>query len=98
MCGRAYSEERIPVRPNVSYQPDAGAASVARGGALSLCAFCGLLLHDDQCLCPHHHNIYGDSWAVFNRLMCNLVHRSESPPGLPEAERWEDEVVDGCVS
>ena len=36
---------------------------------MSLCASCGLQLSGDAGLCPHHHCVYGDDWAVANRIM-----------------------------
>lgn len=57
---------------------------------MALCASCGLQLSGDVALCPHHHCVYSDDWAVSNRLICNWLHRGEALPRLPERERNED--------
>jgi hypothetical protein len=57
---------------------------------MSLCAACGLTLAGNGALCQHHHYIYGDDWAVVNRIMCDFFHRGKVPPRLIRTER-EDE-------
>lgn len=42
---------------------------------MGLCINCGLQLRGDLCLCPHHHSIFGDDFALNNRALCNLIHR-----------------------
>ncbi len=56
---------------------------------MSLCASCGLQLLGDFALCPHHHYhcVYGDDWAVTNRVMCDFIHRKKVPVRLPPGER-----------
>lgn len=75
-----------------------GAAGSARrwhrlrfiGGVMSLCASCGLQLSGDAALCPHHHCVYGDDWAVANRIMCDFFHRKKVPPRLAQPDRDDD--------
>jgi hypothetical protein len=57
---------------------------------MSLCASCGLQLTGDAGLCPHHHCVYGDDWAVANRIMCDFFHRKKVPPRLSQSERDDD--------
>jgi hypothetical protein len=67
---------------------------LARGsldhGSMSLCASCGLQLAGDATLCPHHHCVYGDDWAVANRIMCDFFHRRKVPPRLAQHDRDDD--------
>jgi hypothetical protein len=58
--------------------------------AVSLCASCGLQLTGDASLCPHHHCVYGDDWAVANRIMCDFFHRGKIPPRLAQTERDDE--------
>jgi hypothetical protein len=58
--------------------------------SMSLCASCGLQLSGDAGLCPHHHCVYGDDWAVANRIMCDFFHRRKVPPRLAQTERDDD--------
>jgi hypothetical protein len=62
----------------------------ASGGGMSLCASCGLQLSGEAALCPHHHCVYGDDWAVANRIMCDFFHRKKIPPRLAQQERDDD--------
>jgi len=57
---------------------------------MSLCASCGLQLTGDAGLCPHHHCVYGDDWAVANRIMCDFFHRKKVPPRLSQNERDDE--------
>jgi hypothetical protein len=57
---------------------------------MSLCASCGLQLTGDAALCPHHHCVYGDDWAVANRIMCDFFHRGKLPPRLAQTERDDE--------
>ena len=57
---------------------------------MSLCASCALQLTGDAALCPHHHCVYGDDWAVANRIMCDFFHRKKIPPRLAPLERDDD--------
>lgn len=57
---------------------------------MSLCASCGLQLSGDAALCPHHHCVYGDDWAVANRIMCDFFHRKKVPPRLAQLDRDDD--------
>jgi hypothetical protein len=41
-------------------------------------------------LCPHHHFVYGDDWAVANRIMCDFFHRKKVPPRLAQSDRDDD--------
>jgi len=59
-------------------------------GGMSLCASCGLQLSGDASLCPHHHCVYGDDWAVANRIMCDFFHRGKIPPRLTQTERDDE--------
>ena len=59
-------------------------------GGMSLCASCGLQLTGDAGLCPHHHCVYGDDWAVANRIMCDFFHRKKVPPRLAQTERDDE--------
>lgn len=52
---------------------------------MALCASCGLQLSGEAALCPHHHCVYGDDWAVANRMMCDFLHRKWVPPRFPHA-------------
>jgi len=61
-----------------------------RAESMSLCASCGLQLSGDAGLCPHHHCVYGDDWAVANRIMCDFFHRRKVPPRLTQPERDDD--------
>lgn len=55
---------------------------------MALCASCGLTtLSGDVALCPHHHAVYGDDWAIMNRIMCDFFHRGIEPPRLPKEDR-----------
>jgi hypothetical protein len=65
-------------------QPSLGLAG------MSLCASCGLQLSGDAALCPHHHCVYGDDWAVANRIMCDFFHRKKVPPRLAQSDRDDD--------
>jgi hypothetical protein len=58
--------------------------------AMSLCASCGLQLSGESALCPHHHCVYGDDWAVANRIMCDFFHRKKVPPRLAQQDRDDD--------
>lgn len=60
----------------------------ATSSDMSLCAWCGLQLTGDTALCPHHRCVYGDDWAVANRIMCDFFHRGKVPPrrGRPERD------------
>ena len=58
--------------------------------AMSLCASCGLQLSGEAALCPHHHCVYGDDWAVANRIMCDFFHRKKVPPRLAQHDRDDD--------
>ena len=58
---------------------------------MSLCSSCGLQLSRDDGLCPHHLCVYGDDWAVANRIMCDFFHRGIVPPRLASADR-DDEI------
>jgi hypothetical protein len=58
--------------------------------AMSLCASCGLQLSGDAGLCPHHHCVYGDDWAVANRIMCDFFHRGKVPSRLAQSDRDDD--------
>src|SRR5207247_5228590 len=62
----------------------------ALGYGMSLCASCGLQLSGDAALCPHHHCVYGDDWAVANRIMCDFFHRGKIPPRLTQMERDDE--------
>jgi len=64
--------------------------SFASQGRMSLCASCGLQLSGDAALCPHHHCVYGDDWAIANRIMCDFFHRGKLPPRLTQSERDDD--------
>lgn len=57
---------------------------------MSLCASCGLRMSGDTALCPHHHAVYGDQWAVTNRIWCDYFHRERPLPRLPQSERDDD--------
>jgi hypothetical protein len=63
--------------------------SLVQGG-MSLCASCGLQLSGEAALCPHHHCVYGDDWAVANRIMCDFFHRKKIPPRLAPPDRDDD--------
>ncbi|HYE19702.1 MAG TPA: hypothetical protein VEA69_14725 [Tepidisphaeraceae bacterium] len=62
------------------------------GPAVSICSQCGCALPGDVDLCTYHHTVYGDDWAVANRIMCDLFHRGKIPPRLTAAERAEDVI------
>jgi hypothetical protein len=34
--------------------------------------------------------VYGDDWAVANRIMCDFFHRKKVPPRLAPPERDDD--------
>ena len=57
---------------------------------MSLCASCGLQLTGDAGLCPHHHCVYGDDWAIANRIMCDFFHRKKVPPRLAQNDRDDE--------
>ena len=44
----------------------------------------------DAGLCPHHHCVYGDDWAVANRIMCDFFHRGKVPSRLSHSERDDE--------
>jgi len=54
---------------------------------MTLCASCGLQLAGEFALCPHHHCVYGDNWAIGNRIMCDFFHRGVVPKRLLQADR-----------
>ncbi len=60
---------------------------------MSFCASCGLQLVSDAGLCEHHHRIYGDGWALSNRIMCDFFHRGIEPQRLPPKEREDPYFV-----
>ena len=64
--------------------------SFATDMGMSLCASCGLQLSGDAGLCPHHHCVYGDDWAVANRIMCDFFHRRKVPRRLAQTDRDDD--------
>lgn len=78
------------------------AASATGGIAMpSLCTSCGLTLPGDDGLCSHHHQVYGDDWAVGNRIFCNWIHRGVVPERLSPADRadedfWGQATVDAA--
>jgi hypothetical protein len=82
MSGRAGDQGRIAAWPLAR-------ASLA-SSFMSLCASCGLQLSGDAALCPHHHCVYGDDWAVANRIMCDFFHRRKLPPRLAPPDRDDD--------
>lgn len=47
------------------------------------CALCGikesLLNPFDGEICKHHADVYPDSWAIGNRILCDFFHRSIIP-------------------
>jgi hypothetical protein len=51
---------------------------------------CGLELSGDVALCPHHHGVYEDDWAVTNRIMCDFLHRGKIPGRLTRQERADE--------
>ena len=53
---------------------------------------CGASLYHDAQICPYHHSSDLD-WPVFNRIMCDLLHRGVEPARLPLGER-EDLMPD----
>lgn len=57
---------------------------------MSLCSSCGVQLSEDGELCPHHHYVYADDWALNNRIMCNFFHRGVVPDRLTAKERNDD--------
>jgi hypothetical protein len=57
---------------------------------MSLCASCGLQVSGDAALCPHHHCVDGDDWAVATRIMGDCFHRKTVPPRLAQADRDDD--------
>jgi hypothetical protein len=34
--------------------------------------------------------VYGDDWAVANRIMCDFFHRKKLPPRLTQNERDDE--------
>jgi hypothetical protein len=74
----------------VNHRPAAWHALRYDSDAMSLCASCGLQLSGDAALCPHHHCVYGDDWAVANRIMCDFFHRKKVPPRLAQHDRDDD--------
>jgi hypothetical protein len=34
--------------------------------------------------------VYGDDWAVANKIMCDFFHRKKLPPRLTQPERDDD--------
>ena len=84
----------IPVAvPSRKFAPglhSAAGTAFAISVAMSLCASCGLQLSGEAALCPHHHCVYGDDWAVANRIMCDFFHRKKVPPRLTATERDDD--------
>ena len=65
---------------------------------MSWCASCGVALSGTAALCRHHAVVYGQDWAVANRIICDLIHRGSFPQRLSEAERaddawWREEVA-----
>jgi hypothetical protein len=34
--------------------------------------------------------VYGDDWAVANRIMCDFFHRKKVPPRLAQNDRDDD--------
>ena len=58
----------------------------------SVCASCGLALRDGTGLCPHHQAVYGEDWALGNRVWCDFFHRGVVPKRLDAADRWDDLV------
>jgi hypothetical protein len=81
-------------RERITFQDAAGrrvfGTLFARFSGMSLCASCGLQLIGDADLCPHHHCVYGDGWAVANRIMCDFFHRKKIPPRLSRADRDDE--------
>lgn len=56
------------------------------------CAACGLVLPGahGELLCVHHTCVYGEEWAIANRLMCDFFHRHIEPARLPAAQRVDE--------
>ncbi len=57
---------------------------------MSICASCGLNLSGDAGLCSHHHLVYGDDWALSNKIMCDFFHRGKIPRRLDRVNRDDD--------
>jgi hypothetical protein len=58
---------------------------------VSLCALCGLTAFGDGDVCDHHADTIADTWALANRVICDLVHRKIAPQRLEPEEREEDQ-------
>lgn len=56
---------------------------------MSLCASCGCQTGDNG-ICTFHHTVYGDDWAITNRIMCDLFHRGVVPPRLALEHRADE--------
>jgi len=41
-------------------------------------------------LLKQNHCVYGDDWAVANRIMCDFFHRKLVPPRLAHHDRDDD--------
>jgi hypothetical protein len=57
---------------------------------MSFCASCGLQLYGNAELCPHHHCIFGEDWAVANRIMCDFFHRGKLLARLTPTDKDDD--------
>jgi hypothetical protein len=60
---------------------------------MSRCASCGIELHSDLTLCPHHRYAYRDDWAAANRIMCDFFHRGKIPRRLTRSERDDEPTL-----
>lgn len=54
---------------------------------MASCPFCGNDPNNDQGVCSYHVNVYEDTWAVSNRIICDWLHRGLEPGRLGPNDR-----------
>lgn len=64
-----------------------GRASHATSPRWNVCYICGSTLVERYYVCPHHIEVYGDNWAMGNKVMCDFFHRGVVPKRLPMTTR-----------
>lgn len=62
---------------------------------MALCTICGLAITDETGCCPHHLFDKEKEWPLYNKAMCDQIHRGIVPVRLPPGERGEINANEG---
>jgi hypothetical protein len=90
---RPVKSSLIAIQLAARARPDPGRRQGEGGGAMSLCAACGIERDDVLELCPHHTCDSLDYWADGNRILCDWMHRGIEPARLDPALREDTPVA-----